>query len=118
MDSGYEDGWITCTDDGVHVRWYYPWGAKDMTYGAIRGVERVGVSHFAGRWRIWGSTTFRYWASLDPRRPRKKVAFIFDLGRAVRPLITPDDPDAFERALRAHVDPAVITDRTGGGPIP
>jgi len=116
MDGRYSDGWITCSDDGLHIRWYYPWGAKRIAYASIRGVERVGVSHFAGRWRVWGSTTFRYWANLDPRRPRKKVGFVVDLGHAVRPFITPDDPDAFEAALRGDIDPTLITDRTGRGP--
>jgi hypothetical protein len=118
MANLYEDGEIISTDTEIRIRWYYPWGVKRVAYSSIHGVERVGVAHFAGRWRIWGSTTFRYWANLDPGRPRKKVGFIFDLGRAVRPFVTPDDPDAFEGALRQQIDPAKITDRTGGGPIP
>jgi hypothetical protein len=118
MANLYEDGEIVCTDTEISIRWYYPWGAKRVAYPAIRGVERVGVAHFAGRWRIWGSTTFRYWANLDLGRPRKKVGFIFDIGRGVRPFVTPDDPDAFEGALRQRIGPAKITDRTGGGPIP
>ena len=31
----------------------------------------------------------------------------------IEPLITPDDPDAFETAVRGHVDPGVFA--TGGG---
>jgi hypothetical protein len=64
-----------------------------------------------GRARLWGTANLRYWASFDPQRPRKKVAFILDTGRAVRPFLTPDDPDAFESALTAHCD--VTVERRG-----
>jgi hypothetical protein len=32
----YRDRWITCTDDGIRIRWYYPWGDKHVPYAAIR----------------------------------------------------------------------------------
>jgi hypothetical protein len=44
----------------------------------------------------------RYWASLDPGRPGKRQALVLDVGRFVRPLITPDDPDAVKSAIRAQ----------------
>ena len=55
-----------------------------------------------GQLRIWGTSNLRYWASLDPKRPTKKVALILDLGKHVQPFITPDDPDAVEKAIREH----------------
>lgn len=57
-----------------------------------------------GRARLWGSANPRYWASLDPKRPSKKVAFIVDSGHAVKAFVTPDDPDAFESALSSHAN--------------
>jgi hypothetical protein len=44
------------------------------------------------------------WASVDPHRAAKQIGFDLHLGGRVKPLITPDDPDAFETAVRAHVD--------------
>ena len=35
----YDDGHVVCDDLGIRIRWYYPWGAKTIPYGAIRGVE-------------------------------------------------------------------------------
>jgi hypothetical protein len=99
----YRDRWITCDDNAIEVRGYYfPWGAKRIPYGSIKGMSRVALSAFRGRARIWGTANFKYWASLDPRRPSKSVGFLLDLGRAVSPFLTPDDPDAFERAVRSH----------------
>jgi len=97
----YRDRWISCGDDGIRVRGYYfPWGTKHIGYGSIRGMQRVQMSAARGALRIWGTANPRYWASLDPGRPSKSVAFILDLGRSVSPFLTPDDPDAFERAVR------------------
>lgn len=111
----YRDKRILCTDDAVRIRWYYfPAGSKSIPYARIRGVRRVAMGPATGRARIWGTANPRYWASLDPGRPTKKVGFILDLGRFVSPLVTPDDPEAFEAALRAHTS---ITPTEGGAPI-
>jgi hypothetical protein len=100
----YRDRWITCDDKEIRVRaYYFPWGTKRIPYGIINGMRRVTMDVLHGRGRIWGTGNLRYWASLDPRRPSKSVAFILDLGRRVSPFLTPDDPDAFERAVRGHV---------------
>jgi hypothetical protein len=115
MRSDYSDRWIECSGDGLRIRGYYvPWGSKRIRYGAIRSARRVGIGALTGRGRIWGTANPRYWANLDPKRSRKKVGFILDLGRAVRPFITPDDPDAFESALRAN---DVDVERRGRGVV-
>ncbi|MGZ4184661.1 MAG: hypothetical protein ACXVUE_19055 [Solirubrobacteraceae bacterium] len=37
------------------------------------------------------------------------TGLLLDLGRTVRPLITPDDPDAVEACIRAHAGAIVST---------
>ncbi|MGI8712869.1 MAG: hypothetical protein ACR2NR_06755 [Solirubrobacteraceae bacterium] len=99
----YRDGWIQCTPEGIQIRGYYfPWGTKHIPYGSIRSIRRVELSALRGRGRIWGTANPRYWAGLDPKRPSKQVGLILDLGRSVAPLLTPDDPDALEDAIREH----------------
>jgi hypothetical protein len=109
MSNDYSDRWITCTGDGVEIRGYYfPWGTKRVPYGSVRAVRRVQMTALRGKGRIWGTANPRYWASLDPQRPSKKVGLILEIGHFVRPFITPDDPDAVE---------AIIRERSGlGGP--
>src|SRR4051794_18690162 len=105
MTTDYRDPRIECSADGLLVRGYYlPWGSKRIPYQAIRAIRRVNMGGLTGRARIWGTANPGYWAHLDLQRPRKRVAFILDLGRAVRPFLTPDDPRAFEAALAAHCD--------------
>jgi hypothetical protein len=101
--STYRDPRIQCTDTDVRIRWYYPWGTKKVPYAAIRSLERFTLTAMGGKLRIWGTGTFRYWANLDPGRPHKDVGFYLETGRRIRPLITPDDPDAFEQAVRTHL---------------
>ncbi|MGH8891168.1 MAG: hypothetical protein ACRDV3_15575 [Acidothermaceae bacterium] len=111
----YRDRWIETTGDGIRVRGYYfPWGTKRIGYSSIRSVRRVELGAFRGRARIWGTANPRYWAGLDPARPRKRVGFVLDLGRSVRPFLTPDDPDAFEREVSAHAN---IDPDSGPGPV-
>ncbi|MGO8863450.1 MAG: hypothetical protein ACLQRH_22215 [Acidimicrobiales bacterium] len=118
MSSQYRDRWIACTPDAIEIRGYYlPWGTKRIPYGSIRSVRRVRMGSFSGKGRIWGTANPRYWASLDPGRPRKDVALILDLGRFVRPVITPDDPDAVEAAIEEHGGPRASTDGGRPGPL-
>jgi hypothetical protein len=103
MSTLYKDRWIECTTDAVLIHGYYfPWGTKRVPYNSIREVRRVPIGTFTGRGRIWGSTTLRYWASLDPGRPGKKMALILDTGRGILPFITPDNPVAVAAVISSH----------------
>ncbi len=104
--SEYQDRWIQCTPNEIRVRaYYFPWGTKRIPYGSIRALDRFTMTPRRGKGRIWGSGDFEHWANLDPQRPSKSVGFFLDVGRRVVPLLTPDDPDAFEVAVREHADP-------------
>ncbi len=114
----YQDTWIACTDEGIRIRGYYfPWGTKRVPYGKIRSVQRVTMTAMRGKARIWGTANPRYWASLDPKRSRKTYALILDLGRFVRPFITPDDCDAVEAIIKKHANLGDGGGRAGQGPI-
>ena len=116
----YTDPRIRCTATAVEVRGYYfPWGTKHIPYGSVRGIERVDLSASRGRGRIWGTANPGYLANLDPGRPRKSTALIVDLGRRVKPFLTPDDPTAMEAVVRRHAGLGPAPDDGGGrkGPL-
>ena len=97
----YDDGAIRCDDQGIVIRRYYPWGAKRISYDSIRSVKTfplTGVNKVR-RWRIWGSGDFVHWWNLDPARPKKDMALVLDIGRRVRPTITPDDANTVTRII-------------------
>jgi hypothetical protein len=97
----YRDAWIECTAEEIRIKGYYfPWGTKRIPYSSLKGYRRFNLSALRGKGRIWGTANPRYWASLDPARPKKSVGFILDLGKAVHPFVTPADPDGFEAAIR------------------
>jgi hypothetical protein len=45
-----------------------------------------------------------HWWNFDSRRPHKKVALVVDVGRRIRPTITPDDPETVERILNERLE--------------
>ena len=101
----YDDGHIACDDDALVIRNYYPWGSKRVPYSSIRRIEALpltGVNRMR-KWRIWGSGDFVHWWNLDTRRPSKNAALVIDVGRHIRPTITPDEPGSVETILREHL---------------
>jgi hypothetical protein len=105
----YHDTRITCSAERITIHGYYiPWGSKHIRYDAIRLMQRVKLGPLTGRARLWGTSNPTRWANFDHRRPFKTVGFDLDVGATVRPLLTPDDPDAFEHAVRAHLDAGVV----------
>jgi hypothetical protein len=115
VDSGYRDRWIECGPDALVIRaYYFPWGSKRIPYPSIRSVTSVNLSALRGRARIWGTANPGYWAGLDPGRTRKTSGLVLDLGRAVQPLITPDDPDHVAAIIAERGGPAVTGSPTRG----
>lgn len=99
----YDDGRIRCTASGLVIGIYYPWGgAKRIPYERIRSVKRRQMGAWTGKGRIWGSGDFKHWFNLDAKRPHKDWALVIDVGKAVEPVITPDDVDKVVEVLREH----------------
>lgn len=100
----YSDDTIRCDDHGVTIRRYYLWGAKQIPYRSIKSIQRLpltGVNKLR-KWRIWGSGDFVHWWNLDPHRPKKTLALVLDIGKRIRPTITPDNPVAVEHLITSH----------------
>jgi hypothetical protein len=98
--AGYQDA-LLCIRKGVlRIKWYYfPGGTKRISLTRIVGVEEYRMSGWTGRCRLWGSGDLVHWFPLDPRRPHKQDAFVIDVGRRAKPVVTPEDPKAFRAAL-------------------
>ena len=100
----YRDRWITCTDTDVIIdNYYFPLGApKLVPYTDIRSVAPVKMGALSGKGRLWGTASARYWAHLDLRRPWKQTALVLDLGRRIKPFITPSDPERVRKIIEAR----------------
>ena len=93
MAALYEDRWITCEPDRLIIRsYYFPAGSKVIAYRDVRSVTPFSLTALGGKWRIWGASDPRYWFHLDPHRPKKETALVLDVGKWVKPVLTPDDP--------------------------
>jgi hypothetical protein len=93
----YDDGSIACTETGLLIKRYYPWGAKHIPYTQVKSVKRLPIR--VRRWRLWGSGDFRHWWNLDLHRPKTTLALDIDTGHWIHPTITPDEPDTVEHIL-------------------
>ncbi len=104
-DALYDDGGLRLDQDGVTIRrYYFPWaGPKRIAYSAIRQVEARPMGWLTGRGRGWGTANPSYWFPLDLRRAVKRTLLIFDLGRRVKPCVTPNDPAQVIQLLRSRV---------------
>jgi hypothetical protein len=103
----YDDGLVQLDADGLTIRrYYFPLGtSKRIPYARIKGVQERRMGALTGKGRLWGSVDLRHWFPLDLHRPQKEKLLILDVGKSVRPVITPDDPD---RVL------ALLQERTSG----
>ena len=101
----YDDGGIACEGQQLTIRWYYLWGAKRIPYASIKGVTELPLTglNAVRRWRIWGSGDFIHWWNLDTKRPNKRLALVIDVGRHIRPTITPNNPETVEAILKARI---------------
>jgi len=95
----YDDGRIACDDEGLTIRWYYPWGAKHIPFRSIRSATTFSLGVNRGKWRLWGSGDFVHWYNLDGARPKKDAGIELDTGGRIRPCITPDDVDEVSRII-------------------
>ena len=95
----YDDGLIACASDELVIRRYsLLLGPRRIPYAEIRRVTKVRLRGLQ-KWRIWGGDV-RHWFNFDARRPDKQVALVLDVGKHVKPTITPDDPHHVVDVLR------------------
>jgi hypothetical protein len=94
MVVAYDDGLLRLDEGGVTLRrYYFPWaGSKHIAWSQVRGVRVRRMTWLTGKGRIWGTATLTHWLPLDLRRPGKAILLVFDVGRRVKPCVSPDDP--------------------------
>jgi hypothetical protein len=101
----YDDGGLSLDEDGLTIRrCYFPWaGPKRIRYAEIQHVEARPMGWLTGKGRGWGTAHPGYWFPLDLRRARKQILLVFNVGRRVRPCVTPDHPQWVIDLLRDRV---------------
>ncbi len=75
-------------------------GSKRIGLGTIRLADERRLGRFSGRWRLWGTSTPSHWLNQDIGRHRKDIAFVLDVGKRVKPVVTPTTPRPSERPSR------------------
>ena len=101
----YDDETLVVDDQGLTLRrYYFPMGRpKRIRYRDVRRVDVRPMSWLTGKGRGWGTADPRYWLPLDFHRAGKRTLLCFDLGRHVKPCVSPRDPDRVIELLRSRV---------------
>lgn len=100
----YEDRTVRIDDQGVTIRHYYfPLVSKFVPYSQIETVDLGVMSWLSGRLRIWGTTDFSSWYSLDLSRPWKETAVVLTLAGRGAPSFSPKAPDRVETEIRSRI---------------
>jgi hypothetical protein len=104
----YHDDLVGLDHEGITLRrYYFPLAvSKRISYTDILDVQQRAMGAWTGEGRLWGSGDLRHWAPLDLHRPKKDTAIILDLGKFVRPIFSPNDPERVMALLCEHVRPA------------
>ena len=101
----YEDAGLVLDEDGITIRRYYfllsvP---KRVAYNKIRGIRAKPMSWVKDKGRLLGALNPRYRLPRDVHRATKQTLLILELGRWVKPCITPEDPAKVIALLKTRV---------------
>lgn len=101
MERVYEDDTTAVDTTFVTLkRYYFPFARPKRI--KLADIESITIrrSSWMTRYRLWGSNNFRNWLPLDLHRPGKTHMIELDIGKWVRPMFTPDDPQLVADLLR------------------
>jgi hypothetical protein len=94
-------------EDGIAInRYYWPFGRKRIRYAEIRDFTARPLAAWHGQFRVHGVDHLGRWYSRDRHRGEKERAIDLTVGRVIRPVLTPDDPDKVLAILEREVDRA------------
>lgn len=104
----YEDAGLVLDEDGITIRrYYFPLSTpKRVSYNKIRGIRAKPMGWASGKRRFLGAANPRYRLPRGARRSSKPTLLILELGRWVKPCITPEDPARVIALLRDRVRPS------------
>ncbi len=100
----YSDKLVEITDEGIrfHV-YYFPLGSKSVAWKDIERVITQPAFVGTGSWRLWGTSSPRYWFPLDWSRPKRdRVFLLVQKSKRMRIGFTVVDSGRVSELLRAR----------------
>lgn len=99
----YDDGAIALDEAGLTVRDYFlPGRPRHIPFAAIVDAELIPLGFWTGRHQLMGIGPFRprSFFPWDRKRATRSSGVSLDLGKRLRVVITPDDPDRVLELIR------------------
>ena len=103
----YEDRSLLIDDDGITITSYFwPGHRRHIPFSSIVAVEEIPLETFSGRYRLVGFELrrLRDFFPWDTHRSATSRAIALDIGRRVRPVISPEDHEQVLKLIMEHLD--------------
>ena len=100
----YEDDVVVVDDTGLTIKRYGVTGSsRRIEFDDINSVEAFEMGRLSGKWRLVGIGPGRprNWFSWDRDRGHKRQALSIDVGKWIKPALTPDDVVSVEGLIRS-----------------
>lgn len=100
----YTDQSLAIDSDGITIGNYrYPGHDRRIPFSSIAGFETITLGPLTGRFRLvgFGFTRPRHFFPWDRKRRTGQQAIALDLGKFVRPVISPEDHERVVQILNA-----------------
>ena len=99
----YRDDVVKLDGTRLGIRHYYwPLGSKRVPYTSIAGFDRRPLKAWQGQFRVHGIDQRGRWYSRDRHRGEKDSAIDLDVGKRIRPVLTPRDVEKVIEILQQH----------------
>ena len=104
MNPLYSDRLVSLTDDALVLkRYYFPYGSRRVELDRVTRVRILRPSLMNGKWRLWGTGTFKIWFPLDLHRPERERVFVMELKGEWRQIgFTVENWEQFRDLLHEH----------------
>jgi len=103
MNTLYTDRLVDLTENALVLkRYYFPFGARRVELADVAKVRVLRPTLMNGKWRLWGTGSFKTWFPLDLHRPDRERVFLMELKRQWRQIgFTVEHWEKFRDLLRA-----------------
>jgi hypothetical protein len=98
----YTDALVELTDEELTLKhYYYPrGGSKKIKLADIEEIVEKIPTVFDGKWRLWGTGSFRVWFARDYQRPKREAIYYVKIKhKFVKAGFTVEDAKVFSTLL-------------------
>ena len=101
----HEDKHVIITNNEIIIKCYYfPFaGEKKISFKQIKKIELINIGSLTGKLKVWGMNYKLLWFHFDAGRLFKNHGIVIDIGKYIKPAITPEDINKVFHILQGKI---------------